>query len=267
MSHTLLKIGEGYKCSVCTQTWKSKPRSECPGVIVYEWGKQPEHLIFHRDLFPKGLKLADGQQHSAVMGSNHYRLYDINEAVPHGLNIDFGNSKYAFLDTDDGFDIYRVCGTKVSVRYANTYIEVWCNNARTWRHNLGLYDFKRIVKQIADLFVDVVLPSAKKSEAEDAAEMIARALTSRFKTHWQRIITQIVPKDVEVLARKMWSSALERDVGLLFIWVIFIAMIVLLTVDFAEGQWLIDRRKDDAKLCLVYYTADGTTSGRYGDCR
>jgi len=207
--HTLLKIGEGYKCSVCTQTWKAKPRSACPGVVVYEWGKQPENLVFHRDLFPKGLKLADGQQHAAVVGTNHYKLYDINEAVPHGLNIDFGKSKYAFLDTDDGFDIYRVCGTRVSVRYADTYIKVWLADSSNYRQGLGLYDFKAIVERIAELFVDTILPSAKKSEAEEAAEMIARALTNRFKDHWRRIITQIVPKEIEVLARKMWSSALS----------------------------------------------------------
>lgn len=209
MSHTLLKIGDGYKCSVCTQTWRGKPRSVCPGVIVYEWGKQPEHLVLQRDLFAKGLKLAEGQQHVGVAGSNSYRLYDINEAVPHGLKIDFGNSKYAFLDVEDGFDIYRVCGTQICVRYADTYIKVWQGGYSNFRQGSGLYDFKGIVQRIAELFVAAIMPSAKKSEAEEAAEMIARALTSRFKTHWRRIITDIVPKDVELVARKMWSSALS----------------------------------------------------------
>lgn len=214
MSHTLLKIGEGYKCSVCTQTWKAKPRSACPGIPVYEWGKQPDHLVFQRDLLPKGLKLADGQQHRGVMGSNHYKLYDINEAVPHGLTIDFGNSKYAFLDTASGFDIYRICGTKVSVQYADTYLTVRLDDGYSYRHSLGLYDFKKIVSRIAELFVDVILPNARKSESEEAADMIARALTGRFKEHWRRIITQIVPHEVERLARLMWSSALS-DTGVI----------------------------------------------------
>lgn len=61
-------------------------------------------------------------------------------------------------------------------------------------------------------------------------------------------------------------NTLEQDVGWLLIWLVVVAMIVSLMVDFTEDQWLLDRRRDDAKLCLVYYTADGATGSQYGDC-
>lgn len=61
-------------------------------------------------------------------------------------------------------------------------------------------------------------------------------------------------------------NKVERDVAWLIIWVIFVAMMVLLTVDFGEGQWLIDGRTDDAHLCLTYYSADGAAGTRYGKC-
>lgn len=60
-------------------------------------------------------------------------------------------------------------------------------------------------------------------------------------------------------------NTLERDVSWLLIWLLIITMIVCWSVDFAEGQWLIDRREGDA-LCVTYYTADGATGSRYGDC-
>ena len=61
-------------------------------------------------------------------------------------------------------------------------------------------------------------------------------------------------------------NSVERDIAWLIIWVIFVAIVVLLTVDFGEGQWLIEGRKDDAQLCLTDYSADGAAGTRYGKC-
>lgn len=40
--HQLIKSSGAWRCSVCEQTWKGKPRKQCPGVIVYT--EQPTHL-------------------------------------------------------------------------------------------------------------------------------------------------------------------------------------------------------------------------------
>ena len=49
-NHQLQKNESGWRCAVCNQIWKSKPRSECAGVPVYDWNNRPKNTASRADL-------------------------------------------------------------------------------------------------------------------------------------------------------------------------------------------------------------------------
>ena len=49
-NHQLQKIESGWRCATCSQAWKSKPRTECPGVPVYNWENRPKDTTSLADL-------------------------------------------------------------------------------------------------------------------------------------------------------------------------------------------------------------------------
>lgn len=86
--HQLEEIDGGQRCTVCGQSWKKRPGSECPGVKVYGWGKWPDNLLTKKQMDDAGLQT--GQKLPPVAGVVHrdespggwMRLYDRNAGVP-----------------------------------------------------------------------------------------------------------------------------------------------------------------------------------------
>jgi len=54
--HQLETLEQSHRCIVCRQTWKNPPTSQCPGVIVYAWGKWPEHLLTKKQMGDAGFQ-------------------------------------------------------------------------------------------------------------------------------------------------------------------------------------------------------------------
>jgi DNA polymerase-3 subunit epsilon len=77
MTHTVVKTDEGFTCTVCQWSWKTKPRSACPGVIQYRWQQAPENLKTIGQL--KKMNLKPGPRRGLV---GEFNLYDVNEAIP-----------------------------------------------------------------------------------------------------------------------------------------------------------------------------------------
>lgn len=50
MKHQLQKTESDWRCATCSQQWKSKPRTECPGVPVYTWSNRPKNTTGIADL-------------------------------------------------------------------------------------------------------------------------------------------------------------------------------------------------------------------------
>ncbi len=48
--HQLGIVAGGFQCEKCDQTWVHEPKSKCPGVKVYAWGKWPNTLLTARQL-------------------------------------------------------------------------------------------------------------------------------------------------------------------------------------------------------------------------
>lgn len=75
--HQLQKTESGWRCAGCSQTWKSRPRTECPGVPVYDWSNRPNNVASIADL-----KLANKRPTGSPVGvigsgkSNWVYLYD-----------------------------------------------------------------------------------------------------------------------------------------------------------------------------------------------
>lgn len=109
-------------------------------------------------------------------------------------------SKYTIEDTPEGFVIKREGGLEVAVTYANTWLKVGSRNA-------ALFQYTELVDAVANWFLDHLITGYfNKRKTRDGIAMIARALSKRMKPHWQRLVQEIVPKDVSELARLMWSS-------------------------------------------------------------
>ncbi len=109
-------------------------------------------------------------------------------------------SKYTIEDTPEGFVIKREGGLEVAVTYENTWLRVGTRNA-------ALFQYSGLVDTVAGWFLDHLISGYfNKRKTRDGIAMIARALSKRMKPHWQRLVTEIVPKEVSELARLMWSS-------------------------------------------------------------
>jgi DNA polymerase-3 subunit epsilon len=80
MNHTIEKHDGGFRCVICGRRWKSRPRSDCPGVPVYERHAAPEHLLTEGQLRKLGLK--PGGARVGVVGGFEFPLYDRGQAVP-----------------------------------------------------------------------------------------------------------------------------------------------------------------------------------------
>ena len=84
--HAPVRTENGWWCSECLKSWKSKPRSICHGATTYTWWEQaPEHFKTKTQLGKEGLK--PGPLHRAYMDTTkykggHYKLFDVTEAVP-----------------------------------------------------------------------------------------------------------------------------------------------------------------------------------------
>jgi hypothetical protein len=194
----------GYRCRVCYEDWKSKPQSSCVGVRKYKAGEEiPANLIGRHQMFERGLDLAPEQQIKAYYG---YALYDEAECVPLPHKPEFTNGKYALCETDDGFVVYRKGGEKVIARYADTWILVRKGGGKH-ETQVGIYQQRYLLYVVADKFVDQLLNDPDEEAEEQARDMISKALGRRIFEQWQRIVKNIVPPDVEKLARLMFASA------------------------------------------------------------
>lgn len=78
--HTLEKIdqdGKNWYCCNCCQSWKSKPKSYCPGVPVRDWGDPiPESEINSIQIKKERLRLKEGTEPIAVRGCRSGRVWD-----------------------------------------------------------------------------------------------------------------------------------------------------------------------------------------------
>lgn len=109
-------------------------------------------------------------------------------------------SKYTIEDIPGGFMVKREGGLEVGVTYGETYLHVGNQNA-------ALYQYPQLVNTIGEWFMDAMVSGyLNKRKRAEGAEMIARALSRRMKPHWERIVKEIVPAEVNELARLMWSS-------------------------------------------------------------
>lgn len=52
--HALEPYEYGVRCMACGQSWKGQPKSVCPGVKLYSWGKWPENLLTKKQLADAG---------------------------------------------------------------------------------------------------------------------------------------------------------------------------------------------------------------------
>lgn len=88
MIHQLERVDGRYYCDVCRQSWKHEPGSECPGVMVYQWGAWPEHLLTKKQMddagFQTGTKLPDPAAvvFRAKSPGGKMWLYDRDNGVP-----------------------------------------------------------------------------------------------------------------------------------------------------------------------------------------
>lgn len=57
MQHDLVKLNSGYRCNLCQQEWRGKPRGECVGVPIVQ--SVPRDTCTMRDLAPQNLKPVD----------------------------------------------------------------------------------------------------------------------------------------------------------------------------------------------------------------
>lgn len=61
LEHQLMKtFGKQWRCEICKWTWDSKPKTECPGVVRYDWLCWPKHLLTPSDLEKRNLKPKKG---------------------------------------------------------------------------------------------------------------------------------------------------------------------------------------------------------------
>lgn len=78
----------GQRCTVCGQTWKNTPISDCPGATVYAWGQWPENLLTKKQLgdagFQTGKKLPPpaGVVWRSKSPDGMMYLYDRAQGVP-----------------------------------------------------------------------------------------------------------------------------------------------------------------------------------------
>ncbi len=205
--HVLVHNVKKWRCTVCGAAWNSKPRTECPGLPRYGWKEWPEHMIRAADLFQRGLRLADGQPAVAVVGekNNWTKLYDVSQAVPLEKIIEFKNGKYTFEEHEGGFQIWRVNGLSLDVRYAETFLAVG-------KDRIGLYEFREALRRAATWFAEQLV--SRDGDIEHAADLIGGALRKRFFDGWKRIVEEIAPPSVAELSRLMWAST-QGDAELL----------------------------------------------------
>lgn len=117
-------------------------------------------------------------------------------------------SKYTFIETERGVMIQRDGGLEVEVYYEDTWIRI-DSKAHPSVGRRNLYAYREIVNSFAGWFADNLLSRASKNDRREAVEMIARALSKRFKPHWERMVNQIAPPEVSKLAKAMWGSTLS----------------------------------------------------------
>lgn len=202
LDHQLEKTApRGYRCTICTKTWQGKPRTpNCAGMPHYDWGQQPEGLLRKGQLFERRLQLAEGQQPVAVVGFDREPLYEASQCKPLDKIIEFGSGKYAFEELLDGFEIWRVNGLHIAVRYCEVgWLLVGHNK-------FGLYRFREALWHAALSFAHQLIIRGDDDDVEEAAGMISKALMGRAYKGWQRIAKQIAPPEVEHLSRLMWAS-------------------------------------------------------------
>lgn len=86
--HQLEEANGRYTCTVCGQSWKNEPSGQCLGVMVYAWGKWPEHLLTKKQLGDAGLQTGTklpapaGAVYRAKSPGGIMWLYDKAQGVP-----------------------------------------------------------------------------------------------------------------------------------------------------------------------------------------
>ena len=84
--HTLMKIGGGWKCSVCSQKWDAKPRGDCLGVPVYSWDAWPTGMLTEKQMKAKRLIPGDVaaliRYSKAADGSGFLKVYRESDGTP-----------------------------------------------------------------------------------------------------------------------------------------------------------------------------------------
>lgn len=110
-------------------------------------------------------------------------------------------SKYSIEDIDNGARITRECGLSCDVTYKADTAHIQLGN---YSYE-GLYTYPKIMEGIGFFFANKLI-KGKDRIRRDAAATIARCLSKRFKPHWERIVKELAPPEVEQLARLMFSS-------------------------------------------------------------
>lgn len=54
--HQLDQVDNRYRCTICKNSWKYEPTTECPGVPVYGWGEWPKHLLTKKQMSDAGFQ-------------------------------------------------------------------------------------------------------------------------------------------------------------------------------------------------------------------
>jgi DNA polymerase-3 subunit epsilon len=84
--HQLEATESGYRCRICTWTWKQYPQSDCPGLPGSAYEEVPAHLLSYTQLKARGLKPRDRAAPDGCYFRVHRRqwlyLYDERQALP-----------------------------------------------------------------------------------------------------------------------------------------------------------------------------------------
>jgi len=161
MEHIIENTEDGFKCTVCTWAWKTKPRSSCPGVVRYQWLAAPENLKTESQLKKKKL------HHGPVRGIvGDYHLFDVNEATP-------WTSEERAAERERNRQKCIHCGKMVSRGYWNAEYEACkkCLQAAIEKHN----EECRLRREAMEREFQEMLVSVRDEEILWARDLLGRS--------------------------------------------------------------------------------------------
>lgn len=206
MNHQFEKSDYGVRCTLCEWEWKKETHTNCPGCKRYNWGAQPRHLLRDKELFGNGLQKGEAKPVGCIVtgrGDELY-LYDPADCSPADVVIDFGKSKYHFIEQEKGFDLWRIDGTKISVRCEDGFFLSFTLNGQAagQRH---LYSFDLMIDHVVSQIV-FKMSFERSSDEQEAIDMIRSALYRRLRDQWQRIVDKFADPVKVKFAKLYWAS-------------------------------------------------------------